>query len=860
MINITNKLFGILSLVLALASCSDELEVAVAPDEDNWEYVEIPLSVVPADEPLLGDGTSRSVIDSDAAKCDIRDLWVLQYDGTGDDAILIGKQQYFGPDDLSAEGTDHDLEKRVKAKFVISERTCRIVVLANTLEPGLTFTKYSTIADLKERTRDSKGKLSKIFSLDATNEDATEDFPDDFDYYIEMNGYTDLVTDGTQTPDCIKLERNLARIDFTLKIKNDVDGNPIVALSSVPQLCDAQRYTNYFTNYPHADNYQSSVTYLNDLDPCPAEDPTVEYGYTVYQYRYYCAPNYRGTVESVKEAKDKNTYAPKGATYIRIPAKCTDDGSTIPACYTVYLGANHTTDYNLKANYCYAFTLTLNSTGDATSDSRVEKWPDVDFRDYTERSNCYILNPPLGNGQTRSFKVPIDRIDAYWGSPNYGNTEHNTLNDLNEWRAFVVWADFDYNGKAPDGVTDAFQLTTSTGKGCYQNVDGKKVYQYFEVKVAAGVCGNIVVAVGSKGTNILWSWHLWITDYDPDRAFRTGISPVEGKYVYSVPGGQIHRYGGPDWETDGELEKSFIMDRYLGAFSPNRVDQGGTWESPDFTFPKGGGLLYQYGRKDPTYYPACDGSCYSSTGLYFGTDGNGTKYRMDVQSSITTSESWISTGVYSPTMVLKNENDFKNNWFNETGKNLTRDFWLDPINLTTDNIKGKSIFDPSPLGWRVPYARYTNTEGYDTFYPWYDFDSNWLYLYKDPDTGDEKPYVFYYKTNQGYYVNGGSITASTLGKGKQATVFSPYMINPETETYSYGIYGSMLYWPKAETENINTDIIYPVYRYNKDNNIGWVWTSGPYRGYYNVESHTMSLSNAGGYNAFVRCVRDLPEN
>lgn len=842
---------------MALASCSDELEVAiVVPIDDDLEYVEIPISVVPAEEEISSDNASRAIIDNDNVSCDIQDLWVLQYDGISDDAILIGKQQYFTATDLTVGTDSHSpLEKIVTAKFVKSDRSCRIVVLANTLDPGLTFTKYSTLSALKERYHDSRARLSGIFSFDSAKENAGGNFPNDYDYYIEMNGYIDLVTNGA-TPDCIQLERNLARIDFTLKVKNDDNGKPIVTIPSDPILYDTQQYTYYFTKYEKDENYQSSVSNLFDVEPCYTEDPDTETaaGYTIYRYVYYCAPNYRGSVESVTDPKDKNTYAPKGATYIRISGQYTEDDETIPVGYTIYLGENQTTNYDLKANYRYSCTLKLDTTGDADTDSRVEKWPDVDFRKYDERSNCYILNPPTGKGQTRSFKVPIDRIDEYWGDPDYGNTPLNTLGAIYPWEAFVVWADFDYNGVASDGVTPTFELTKDTGKGCYHYEDDGETlseYEYFEVKVAANVSGNIVIAVKApSGTNILWSWHLWITDYDPDRAFRTGIAPIDGKYVYTVPGGQIHRYEGSDWESGGELAKSFIMDRYLGALSGKRIPQGGSWAAQDYTFPIGAGLLYQYGRKDPTYYPffATGAKVSFCPKLYFSS---GYQMKQASSASLTTSN-YIHGGIFNPTIIMYNSN-LSNNWFGSG----SRTYWLDKdTKLKASGKHGKSIFDPSPLGWRLPYSENTSEK-----YAWRDFDKTTTHTFTNPDTGDAISYSnFYYKTNQGYYVSGSSLALSSLIIGKGATIYNPYLINPATETFSYLIYGSMLYWPQPIDDGINADILYPVYRYapseSSSNDLGRVWTSGPTGCYYDIDNHKMNNNNAGSYNCFVRCVRD----
>lgn len=64
--------------------------------------------------------------------------------------------------------------------------------------------------------------------------------------------------------------------------------------------------------------------------------------------------------------------------------------------------------------------------------------------------------------------------------------------------------------------------------------------------------GNVLISLQDNDNNIIWSWHLWLTDYNPDEKFITF--------------------------SNGTI----LMDRYLGASSEESI-----------------GLYYQWGRKDP---------------------------------------------------------------------------------------------------------------------------------------------------------------------------------------------------------------------------------------------------------------------
>ena len=79
-------------------------------------------------------------------------------------------------------------------------------------------------------------------------------------------------------------------------------------------------------------------------------------------------------------------------------------------------------------------------------------------------------------------------------------------------------------------------------------------YVYF----TAVADGNAVIAVKDAGGNILWSWHIWVTDYNPNN------------------------------EYDTYINGNIMMNRNIGALSNRPSDKSLTY-----------GMLYQWGRKDP---------------------------------------------------------------------------------------------------------------------------------------------------------------------------------------------------------------------------------------------------------------------
>ncbi len=164
-----------------------------------------------------------------------------------------------------------------------------------------------------------------------------------------------------------------------------------------------------------------------------------------------------------------------------------------------------------------------------------------------------------------------------------------------------------------------------------------------QVKTTKGKEGNAVVAVKMNGV-IRWSWHLWVTDYNPN-----------------------------DKEGQNVCKNTTFMDRYLGATSAKQAYVGSI------------GLLYQWGRKDP----------FSSSAT---TKSTKEKEHYNINNEI------IATRVTEPVRERENlQNSIKNpftfythstDWY--SNNSLSNNYlWIN-----TDGTKG--VFDPCPEGWRLP--------------------------------------------------------------------------------------------------------------------------------------------------------------
>ena len=643
-------------MAFVLVSCQEELT-----DFSVTEGELVPVSMnIKLVDPEIG---TKAVVDPDiTAETPVKDIihnfWILQFDGTSDNAKMISEPRYYASYEKfidSAENGGHD----GKVELIASNGPNTIFILANTFNPLYVFRKGITLAEIKDMkqlvtddtcflAKDQNGNRHPVFST-----------------FIEGN-----ITPSQQLT-CI-LRRNVARLD--IKIINSSSDVTIKSwqIKSVPGI-------SYLTTSYELPETFPSLTNFNVID-YPVQLPEtpivpVEGGSTTVNYRTYVPVNKRGAVANNNGPESKNIYAPQNSTYLVINATY---GDGIPLSYTFYLGKDIEKilyDYNLLPNRAYSYVFEIKGKGDAATDSRVKELGLVNFADgKCELANCYMLNPGTDADFRRTFRIPVKRVDDFWdGYENYSN---NTLGTTGKWRAELIA----YNFNNDD---NKISFTKSTGKGIK---DKEGNLEYFEVSVKAGTIGNAIVALYLDGqpstSGALWSWHLWITDYTPDDALAR--SPEAGVYEYPVTGGVVHRYEGNAWKEGGKYANSFIMDRNLGAadteyrgYASSNGDNNGH-----------GAMYYQFGRKDPMFGIQPLFGQFGKTEVTEATLSASVRYSVMYPLNIMypgQRSAWTLGNQYNPSTYDSSI------------------LWNDPETGTNGSNKGgKSIFDPCPPGYCVP--------------------------------------------------------------------------------------------------------------------------------------------------------------
>ena len=550
--------------VIIAASCDDDLSYDIEQPVETIECIaNLSLSVTPG---FGEDPASRSTSVGLVNENDIKDFWLIEYDQNGN---RIGFPRYFNFDNSNP-----------KVSIIVPTDRSHVftgVILANTHNKDLFNEEndYSLSEDRMKTMYDEIRQESEVYTTLTTQSGKTE-------HYLPMSCTFEI--QAPQTAGAIpsyecKLRRNVAKVVMQLK----TDGVTIdsVMWRNVPEkryiaerlLHNIEINTSTF-NQVYANPIEPDVKELDwSVERISAEQNTTAKDKGL-ELVYYLPRSCWGKSGSATSAKDKNRSAPDKATYFEILATNTKVAGSSGLRFKLYPGMDNTTDFNIFANCCYTYPVTLTTVTEG--DSRVEDLNNVRLPE----SNSYIINP----AKHVTYEIPISRINKFWTNDEVDpNHLSYVLADDSEWIAEVIWQDQDQK---------MIQFCTATSDSPLTTYNGTGNTSFFIRTVANAPAGNVVIGVRKKPDNgvdpspknreYLWSWHLWMTDYDPDQ---WNLAWIDGQYKYPVAGGEIHRYTSSYWETT--FHNKYMMDRNLGAYS---ADPGTNNDKISDTF----GLYYQY--------------------------------------------------------------------------------------------------------------------------------------------------------------------------------------------------------------------------------------------------------------------------
>lgn len=336
-------------------------------------------------------------------------------------------------------------------------------------------------------------------------------------------------------------------------------------------------------------------------------------------------------------------------------------------------------------------------------------------------ANCYIVNA------AGEYSIPLVYGNAIKNSqPNteaYTSRARDTqyapiLGTFVNHRDVPITDPYIYNnaGCVPHDAV----LIWQDESGLVRNVDltTDKRTLLFEVPYEDICQGNAIVAVRDEYHKILWSWHIWVTDYVPLQQ-PDPRDPMKDKVVENYTG---HHYTfmpvNLGWCDNGQTTypRRTALVRVANT-QGKKVDfsivqkeyDGQEWSCP----------LYQWGRKDPMLPLVSDQSgSYQDKHSYDVLNGTPQDYAfVQYDGPISIGEAimhpyrmynainYSALSTKSPNIILRDNSDTgqAGDWNTGHYANL----WsADNISDGSSDIPLiKTIYDPCPYGYRMPYRR-----------------------------------------------------------------------------------------------------------------------------------------------------------
>lgn len=341
-------------------------------------------------------------------------------------------------------------------------------------------------------------------------------------------------------------------------------------------------------------------------------------------------------------------------------------------------------------------TALQNATAKGTADTPYNLSNQTDGGPTDENTaNCYVVSAPGYYSFPLVYGNALKNRSTNESAYKTGNTGSNILsnfinhtgagisdpyiannNGCTPAKAELVWQD------VMDLVTDIKYNAGSNGGNISFKVDRFSIQQ-----------GNAVIAIKDASNNVLWSWHIWVTDENIDNVIEvTNYQNVK----YNIMPVNL---GWCDDDVTTYAERSCKV-RFTAGDASKEVTIRQV--SASITI-RGNHPYYQWGRKDPLR---------PSNGL---ADTNKTWYDKNGTSSQSNPATEnFSAGVTCIMNYILKPDVMQSQYY---GDNTYANLWSADNNVYTANDENviKTIYDPSPVGFKLPpgnvFTGFTTTGG-----------------------------------------------------------------------------------------------------------------------------------------------------
>ncbi len=574
----------VLVCLLGMAACEERADVV--PIDADTKPVEVSLCFGFADD-SKNEESQWLAVETRAAAFDVKrlrkpvtrgvpavptklyNLEILQYNRNG----TYQNGNSYGTVEL---GTHLDVTLNVM-------NNCQLLVVARGNKDAV----KTLVGKNLEDTESTKGVKSMDIDASIINQidPSTADAIDAMPYVLHLE-HVNVVTgtDGKaviQSPEGsydtrLLLKRLAARL--TVSWNYNVSGYELkqVLLQSVP--------LNY-TLVPTAD---SNGTYPSILDQFHTVEIDMSKGNS---YSCWIPANVRGESPAANsDLQRTKANAPKGSSFLNFVAVNTTDPKK-KLDYRVYIGGKTSSDFSLNNNTEYSYAVSFSHTGIPTNDKRVTYIDPVPASENNDNpvptANCFMVAPGGGfcfdplvyqsDGTEKTNETlkgwcqggGIVKVKLLWQTKEDGDIGEPVMGIVN----------------SAEDHTNIVDIKRTDGKAVGQNPVTDKGQCRIYCRVAPGTTGGSgVIAAYDSSDNILWSWHVWVTDYHPDATGNVDVQEPLNKRKLKFTYGNH-----PDQRP--------MMDRDLGAMAG--YAKAPTLDVEKF---KAHGFQYQWGRKDP--YPS----------------------------------------------------------------------------------------------------------------------------------------------------------------------------------------------------------------------------------------------------------------
>ncbi len=555
---IMKHIFSLLALFMAgifMAGCTDELAVtgtstATGAFTPKGEVVDAYLELTVSN--LSVSASTRDVdIDTEDTEAErqVDNIWVFQYDNSDDCTTDADRKLITAPQYIIIE--EQPILQNVPVKLSDNDGAPSIVyVVTNTSSdswgaPDANYTGFATLAELKQQALPTREPIWET----------------DDDLSIPMggsNGEEDELIVESEKVVTVPVQRMYAKVMIDVQINLNQAYIYNVGIGNIPQYCRVESLSDDVSDDSEAFIYPDNITWISRTFQNKEE------GDKSTVYTVYVPENLQGEQDTDSKLEDLSGKA----FAVNVALSCEDEqGGVMQYPYTVYPGKDILKDYNIKRNVIYYITMNISTLSEARVPSansfavvpgetlafypyyREEKGGGYDFTTY--------LDPDDETGEKK-----ISTVEIIWQTPDCIGDNSDDENPL-------VWI-------SPNEATH-------TG--------------YEKIYVKANEDGNALIAARNYKGDIIWSWHIWVTENDP-----TNEANALTYYTYDWDENGIY--------TDHRVSGYQIMNCNLGALHNTPID--------DDDLPNTYGMLYQWGRKDP--FPPLTQHGYTSGGGYWAHD------------------------------------------------------------------------------------------------------------------------------------------------------------------------------------------------------------------------------------------------